>query len=104
MLIIDGGFSKAYHKETGIAGYTLICNFYGMTLTAHEPFQSSEAAILEEQDIVSRQAAVEYNLNRKSVGDTDVGKRIQERVLELKELIDAYRTAQIKERASGRIL
>ncbi len=100
VLIIDGGFSKAYHKETGIAGYTLISNSYGMTLSAHEPFQSAEAAILEEQDIVSRQTVVEYSMNRKSVADTDDGKQIQERISELKELIEAYRTASIKERGS----
>ena len=100
VLIIDGGFSKAYHKETGIAGYTLIYNSYGMALAAHESFQSAEAAILEEQDIVSRQMIVQTNMSRKSVGDTDNGKRIQERISELKELIEAYRTAQIKERGS----
>ncbi len=59
VLIIDGGFSKAYHKETGIAGYTLIYNSYGLTLIVHEPFESSEIAIQEEADIVSRQVAVE---------------------------------------------
>lgn len=104
LLIIDGGFSKAYHKETGIAGYTLTYNSYGLTLSAHEPFQSAEAAIMEEQDIVSRQVAVQYHMNRKLVGDTDNGKRIQERISELKELIEAYRTAQIKESGSHNIL
>lgn len=104
LLIIDGGFSKAYHKETGIAGYTLTYNSYGLTLSAHEPFQSAEAAILEEQDIVSRQVAVQYHMNRKLVGDTDNGKQIQERISELKELIEAYRTAQIKERGSYNIM
>lgn len=98
VLAIDGGFSRAYHKETGIAGYTLIYNSYGMMLTAHEPFESAETAVLKEQDIVSRQVAVEYSMKRQLVGDTDNGKRIQERIAELKELIHAYRTAQIKER------
>ena len=98
MLIIDGGFSKAYHKETGIAGYTLIYNSYGMMLTAHEPFESAEAAVLKEQDIVSRRVAVEYSMKRLLVGDTDNGKRIQKRIAELKELIGAYRRAEIKEK------
>ncbi len=98
MLIIDGGFSKAYHKETGIAGYTLIYNSYGMMLTAHEPFESAEAAVLKEQDIVSRRVAVEYSMKRLLVGDTDNGKRIQKRIAELKELIQAYRRAEIKEK------
>lgn len=98
VLIIDGGFSKAYHKETGIAGYTLIYNSYGLTLTAHEPFKSLNAAICEEQDIVSTQVAVRYSSRRQLVGDTDRGKKIRVRIGELKELINAYRTAKIRER------
>ncbi|MCI5899081.1 MAG: fructose-1,6-bisphosphatase [Firmicutes bacterium] len=98
VLIIDGGFSRAYHKETGIAGYTLIYNSYGLTLTAHEPFESAEAAILAEKDIVSKRVAVEYRQKRQLVGDTDNGRRIKERIAELKELIHAYRTAEIKEK------
>lgn len=97
VLIIDGGFSRAYHKETGIAGYTLIYNSYGLNLTAHEPFESAEAAIRDEKDIVSKQVAVKYSFQRQLVGDTDNGKRIKERISELKELIKAYRTAKIKE-------
>ncbi|MDD7739864.1 MAG: fructose-1,6-bisphosphatase [Fusicatenibacter sp.] len=98
VLIIDGGFCKAYHKETGIAGYTLIYNSYGLTLTAHEPFESTEKAIHEETDIVSRQVAVRLSQKRQLVGDTDNGRRIRQRITELKELIEAYRTGEIKER------
>ena len=97
VLIIDGGFCRAYHKETGIAGYTLIYNSYGLSLTAHEPFESTEKAIREEKDIVSRQVAVRYNMKRQLVGDTDQGRQIRQRIRELKELIEAYRTAQLKE-------
>ena len=97
VLIIDGGFCRAYHKETGIAGYTLIYNSYGLSLTAHEPFESTEKAIQEEKDIVSRQVAVRYNMKRQLVGDTDQGQQIRQRIRELKELIEAYRTAQLKE-------
>ena len=97
VLIIDGGFCMAYHKETGIAGYTLIYNSYGLSLTAHEPFESTEKAIQEEKDIVSRQVAVRYNMKRQLVGDTDQGRQIRQRIRELKELIEAYRTAQLKE-------
>ena len=97
VLIIDGGFCRAYHKETGIAGYTLIYNSYGLSLTAHEPFESTEKAIQEEKDIVSRQVAVRYNMKRQLVGDTDQGRQIRQRIRELKELIEAYRTAQLKE-------
>lgn len=84
MLIIDGGFCRAYHKETGIAGYTLIYNSYGLSLTAHEPFESTEKAIREEKDIVSRQVAVRYNMKRQLVGDTDQGRQIRQRIRELK--------------------
>lgn len=98
LLIIDGGFSEAYHKETGIAGYTLIYNSYGLMLTAHEPFASAERAIREGKDIVSKQVAVRYSMQRQLVGDTDSGKRMKKRISELKELIEAYRTAQMKER------
>lgn len=59
LLIIDGGFSKAYQKKTGIAGYTLVCNSRGMRLVAHEPFESTEAAILKESDIFSDSIVVE---------------------------------------------
>lgn len=97
VLIIAGGFCRAYHKETGIAGYTLIYNSYGLSLTAHEPFESTEKAIQEEKDIVSRQVAVRYNMKRQLVGDTDQGRQIRQRIRELKELIEAYRTAQLKE-------
>ena len=97
LLVIDGGFCRAYHKETGIAGYTLIYNSYGLSLTAHEPFESTEKAIQEEKDIVSRQVAARYNMKRQLVGDTDQGRQIRQRIRELKELIEAYRTAQLKE-------
>lgn len=72
-------------------------NSYGLSLTAHEPFESTEKAIQEEKDIVSRQVAVRYNMKRQLVGDTDQGRQIRQRIRELKELIEAYRTAQLKE-------
>ena len=53
LLIIDGGFSKAYQKVTGIAGYTLVYNSYGLMLVAHEPFVSVEEAVVKETDIHS---------------------------------------------------
>lgn len=100
VLIIDGGFPRPYHRETGIAGYTLIYNSYGMSLTAHEPFESTEIAIQEEKDIVSHQVAVSYSQKRKTVGDTDNGKRLLKKITELKELISAYRSGTIKERGN----
>lgn len=78
LLIIDGGFAKAYQKETGIAGYTLVYNSYGLRLVAHEPFESTEAAIEKESDIHSETTIVEQVLRRRSVGDTDVGRGSEE--------------------------
>ena len=97
LLIIDGGFSKAYQKKTGIAGYTLVCNSRGMRLVAHEPFESTEAAILKESDIFSDSIVVENFSRRKMVADTDTGKEIQENIFYLEELLEAYREGTIME-------
>lgn len=98
VIVIDGGFSKAYRKVTGIAGYTLIYNSYGLVLTAHEPFTSTEVAVSEERDIVSNRVAVRYTSKRCLVGDTDNGKALKERIGELTQLLDAYRQGVIKEK------
>lgn len=98
LLVIDGGFSKAYQKETGIAGYTLIYNSYGLVLAAHEAFTSSENAIEQESDILSDSIVVKRVAYRKVVGDTDNGKALKERILELKELLKAYRSGLIIEK------
>ena len=97
VIVIDGGFSKPYHRVTGIAGYTLVYNSYGLILTAHEPFTSAEQAIRQEKDIVSNQVAVRYVSRRRMVKDTDKGKALQERIAELTSLLDAYRRGIIKE-------
>ena len=97
-MVIDGGFSRAYQKETGIAGYTLIYNSYGLNLTAHEPFTSKADAVARETDIVSNRVAVSYMSRRQLVGDTDTGHALKERIQELIQLLDAYRTGIIKEK------
>lgn len=99
VLVIDGGFSKAYQKETGIAGYTLIYNSYGLILAAHEPFESTEAAIEKEKDIHSDSVIVKRVVSRKTVGDTDVGKELRERIEDLEALLAAYRNGTIIEKA-----
>lgn len=98
VMVIDGGFSRAYQKETGIAGYTLIYNSYGLILAAHEPFESTEAAIEKERDIHSDSVVVKRVLSRKTVGDTDIGGVIKERVIDLEELLSAYRSGKISEK------
>lgn len=97
LLVIDGGFSKAYQEQTGIAGYTLIFNSYGLLLASHEPFESTQKAIQEEQDIRSEIRVVEKNLKRIRVSDTDDGKMIRKKIWDLKLLLEAYRTGLIKE-------
>ena len=98
VLVIDGGFSRPYQKVTGIAGYTLVYNSYGLILSAHEPFTSAEEAVAKEQDIVSNRVAVHYNNKRTLVGDTDTGAALKERIGELIQLLEAYRKGIIKEK------
>ncbi len=98
VLVIDGGFSKAYQKETGIAGYTLIYNSYGLILAAHEPFESTEAAIENGSDIHSESTLIKRMTERILVGDTDTGKELKEQIKDLEMLLEAYRSGRIAER------
>mgnify|MGYP002854784680 CR=1 FL=1 len=95
LLIIDGGFSKAYQPKTGIAGYTLMFNSYGMIIAAHEPFESVEKAVRDGSDIYSQTMLVERKVKRITVADTDIGKKLKENVEDLKELLQAYREGKI---------
>ncbi len=97
LLVIDGGLSKAYQAKTGIAGYTLIYNSYGLLLASHEPFESTQKAIEEGIDIHSKTEILEQNRHRIFVKDTDLGHEIKKRITELKSLLDAYRVGLIKE-------
>nr|WP_207751257.1 fructose-1,6-bisphosphatase [Anaeromonas frigoriresistens] len=97
LLVIDGGFSKAYQSKTGIAGYTLIYNSYGIRLASHEPFESKEKAIVEEKDILSTLELLEKMDKREYIYDTDKGKEIKERVNSLERLLAAYRMGLINE-------
>lgn len=97
LLIIDGGFAKAYQAKTGIAGYTLVCNSRGMELAAHEPFESARAVIANESDLFSHSVDVEVFPQRKLVADTDVGQDIRERIYYLEELLEAYRNGAVME-------
>ena len=97
LLVIDGGLSKAYQEKTGIAGYTLIYNSYGLILASHEPFKSAAAAIEEERDMHSDSVVLEGSLKRKKVMDTDTGERIKKRICELEELLKAYRSGILTE-------
>ena len=97
LFVIDGGFSRAYQAQTGIAGYTLIYNSYGLALVSHEPFESTQKAIEEEKDILSTTVILEQEVERKRVGDTDIGKDLKLQIKDLEMLLDAYRKGFIKE-------
>lgn len=98
LLVIDGGMSKAYQKVTGIAGYTLIYNSYGLVLVAHEEFKSTTVAIEEESDILSNITYLAQNPQRKTVEDTDSGKQLRQQIHDLEMLLAAFRKGMIKER------
>ena len=98
VLTIDGGFSKAYQPTTGIAGYTLISNSYELILAAHEPLESTRAAVLKELDIHSSRSVIAWMENRMLVADTDKGKMIKERIADLEALLEAYRRGEIAEK------
>lgn len=98
LLVIDGGFSRAYQPETGIAGYTLVYNSHGMQLVQHEPFTTSQLAISKGIEIKSTNMLVEYDWQRMMVKDTDIGQELKKQVEDLKKLLTAYRKGLIKQR------
>lgn len=98
LMVIDGGFSKAYHHTTGIAGYTLVFHSRGFELVAHEPFTTAKNAILYGTDIVSTNQIVELSAHRMRVRDTDKGLELQSQIDELMELLYAYRRGYLHER------
>lgn len=98
LMVIDGGFSQAYHEETGIAGYTLVYHSRGFQLVQHEPFTSTEDAILRGTDIKSTTQIVEMSTHRMHVADTDKGKELRQQIADLEELLYAYHHGFITER------
>lgn len=98
LMVIDGGFSKAYHSTTGIAGYTLVYHSRGFELVQHEPFTSADEAVRNGTDIISTNRLVELSSHRVRVRDTDRGKELMGQIQELRELLYAYRHGLIKER------
>lgn len=95
LMVIDGGFSKAYHNETGIAGYTLVYHSRGFQLVQHEPFTSTEDAIQRGTDIKSTTQIVEMSNRRMLVADTDIGVELRKQIDDLEELLYAYRLSLI---------
>ena len=98
LMVIDGGFSEAYHSETGIAGYTLVYHSRGFQLVQHEPFTRAREAIQKGTDIKSTTQLVELSTHRMLVADTDKGTELQNQINDLRQLLYAYRHGIIKEK------
>jgi fructose-1,6-bisphosphatase-3 len=98
LMVIDGGFSEAYHNETGIAGYTLVYHSRGFQLVQHEPFTSQRDAIVRETDIKTTTQIVEMSAHRMLVADTDKGRELKAQVADLKKLLYAYRHGILTEK------
>jgi fructose-1,6-bisphosphatase-3 len=98
LIVIDGGLCRAYQPQTGIAGYTLVYNSYGIRIISHEPFESRQAAIEGNKDILSSSTVFETLSRRLRVSDTDAGRELTERSEGLSMLLAAYRMGLIQER------
>ena len=98
LLVIDGGFCSAYHPKTGIAGYTLISSSRGCRLKAHQAFESVEAVLTRNAEIVSETDRFDVAERRRMVSDTDTGVQIREQISDLRALLEAYRTGTLDER------
>ena len=96
LLVIDGGFAKSYQQKTGNAGYILTYNSNGLLLSQNKPFESVEKAIVEEKDIISELIVKKTGVTRKSVGDTDIGKKLKEEIKDLEELLHYYESGELK--------
>ncbi|QST00329.1 fructose-1,6-bisphosphatase [Pontibacillus sp. ALD_SL1] len=88
MIVIDGGFSKAYQSTTGIAGYTLLFNSYGMQIVAHKQFTSKEDVLENGTDVLSVRRLVDKELERKKVLETNVGEELKQEISILKSLLE----------------
>ena len=98
LILIDGGFCRAYHHSTGIAGYTLIYNDAGMRISAHEPFRGVQNAIKDNDDILSDTVIFEHSVDKIRVMDTDIGKTLSEKIADLKLLLNCFESGTIKEK------
>lgn len=88
LFVIDGGISKAYRTKTGIAGYTLIYDSHSLQLAEHTA-----------ENYAPNVYIVEKMKERVNISDTDLGKELEERISDLKELLTAYRSGAIQEKS-----
>ncbi len=96
LLVIDGGLSRAYHRETGIAGYTLLFNSHGLLLSVHNAFESVKNAINNDDDMHSSLEIISVTPQRLLVEDTDTGAKLQRKISDLRALVDAFRKGIVK--------
>lgn len=99
LLVIDGGFCRAYHPKTGIAGYTLISSSRGCRLKSHQAFTTVAEALTRNIDIESETNRFDEADRRRMVSDTDTGAKIRSQIQDLRQLLDAYRNGAIEQRA-----
>lgn len=97
LVIIDGGFCRAYQRQTGIAGYTLIFNSHGMRIKSHRPFSSIDEVLEQNRDMESDSTQFEMEPQRLMVADTDAGAQITETIQDLTVLLQAYRSGMVRE-------
>ena len=97
-IVIDGGFCRAYQEQTGIAGYTMFYNSYGIRLVSHEPFPGLSDAVKSNKDILSTYVVFDTAQARITVGETDVGRALQRDIDDLTALLTAYREGIVKEK------
>ena len=97
-IVIDGGFCSAYHKKTGISGFTLVSNSRGLRLLEHQKIADVKAALKENGDIESVSETIELQTYRTTVGDTDAGRKIKDEIEDLNMLLTAYNNGILKPR------
>ncbi len=97
LIVIDGGFCRAYQSTTGIAGYTLISNSWNIRLVSHQPFEGRDKALLENWDMSSTTHVFERMDSRIKIAQTDVGKKLAGQIDDLKALLEGYRSGAVLE-------
>lgn len=90
VIVIDGGFSRAYQSKTGVAGYTLLYNSYGLQIATHKPFTSRQEAVKSEIDVLNTRRVVDHVAKRRLVRDTTIGQQLQEQLSDLEALLDEH--------------
>lgn len=77
LFVIDGGLSKAYQKQTGIAGYSLLNNSYGFQIVTHQPFISTDYLFNQQTDMTAIKRVIDKVAKRTLIKDTTIGREIQ---------------------------